>query len=115
MITEQPVIGTSPYITYGRNRNLPLYSTTDNRTFTGLNVKTVDIDERTVNTQKFVLTTKYSFRPDLISYYFYQNPMLGWYICEYNGIIDPFDPEEGLYAGRLITIPSKTKFITEQF
>jgi len=110
--TQQPIIGASPFSIYGRNNNLPIHSTEENRTFTGLNVKTLNIKEQTGTIKKFSITGKYEFRPDLISYYFYQNPLLGWYICEYNNIVDPFDPEEGLYIGRLISVPSKTQLVT---
>lgn len=112
MVTEQPIVGTSPYLVYGRNNKLPLYSTDDKRSFIGINLNQVDIDFQTSSATKFVLNNKYAFRPDLISYNFYQTPLLGWYICEYNNIVDPFDSETGLYIGRLITIPSKSKIIS---
>lgn len=112
MPTEQPTVGSAPYLVYGRNNNLPLYSTDQNRAFVGLNVKEIGISEQTSSMKKFVITNRYEFRPDLLSYFFYQNPLLGWYICEYNNIVDPFDPEEGLYSGRLISIPSKNKLIS---
>lgn len=112
MVKEQRIIGDSPYLIYGRNNKLPLYSTDDKRMFTGLNVKTVVVSEQTSTMRKFSIVSPYDFRPDLLSYFFYQNPLLGWYICEYNNIIDPFDPEEGLYLGRLIDIPLKNKLIS---
>ena len=115
LVNEQLIIGFSPYLVYGRNNNLPLYSTTDNRTFVGLNVKDRSGVEQAPVERKFSITAIYSFRPDLISYKFYQNPLLGWYICEYNEIVNPYDEETGLYIGRLISIPSKTRLVTEQF
>lgn len=51
------------------------------------------------------IPTRYAFRPDVLSYMFYNTPFLDWAICLYNDIIDPFDPDEGLYAERLIKIP----------
>lgn len=113
--SEQVVVGVSPYLIYGRNNDLPLYSTEDNRSFLGLNVKQLSFDEQTSSIQKFSITSKYAFRPDLLSYYFYQNPLLGWYICEYNNIVDPFDSQDGLYVGRLISIPTKSKLLTRLY
>ena len=112
---EQESVGASPYSIYGRNNDLPLYSTEDKRSFTGLNVKQITFDEQTGTAKQFVISNRYEFRPDLLSYFFYQTPLLGWYICEYNGIIDPFDVNEGLYTGRLISIPSKNKLLTRLY
>lgn len=112
MVTEQPIIGFAPTVIYGRHKDLPLYSTEENRSFIGLNVNLIEISEQSVDAIKYVIDQKYEFRPDLISYRFYRTPVLGWYVCEYNNIVDPFDPDTGLYTGRLITIPSKNKIIS---
>lgn len=54
----------------------------------------------------YQIDTAFSYRPDLISQYFFNNPFLGWAICYYNNIFDPFDESEGLYPKRIINIPT---------
>jgi len=99
-------IGTTRLKPYSRNNNLPIYADTDNNTtFVGVNVSTVQASNLSM-IQRYSLETKYSFRPDLISYKYYRTPLLGWYICMANEIVDPFDPDTGLYPGRQIIIPS---------
>jgi hypothetical protein len=46
----------------------------------------------------------YAGRADMIAYAFYKEPRLGWFICQYNNIIDPFSE---LTAGRMLLIPTK--------
>lgn len=52
----------------------------------------------------FEVDASYSYRPDLISYKYYETPLLGWVICYVNNITNPLDRNEGLYAGRVIRI-----------
>lgn len=99
-------IETSKFRTYSRNNYLPVYSDTENNTtFVGLNLNPTEALRKTY-TQVYVLDTQYAFRPDLLSYKFYRTPLLGWYICLANDVVDPFDPDTGLYPGRQIMIPS---------
>lgn len=99
-------IGTTKLRPYSRNNSLPIYSDTENRTtFVGVNVNSVKVTSASV-VQKYSLEIRYSFRPDLLSYKFYRTPLLGWYICLANDIVDPFDPDTGLYPGRQVVIPS---------
>lgn len=91
---------------YSRNNGLPIYAdTSTGDTFVGINTNSQEIPV-TPTDQKHTLDVKYAFRPDLLSYLYYRTPLLGWYICEANGIVDPFDPDEGLFPGRSIRIPS---------
>ena len=91
---------------YSRNNSLPVYADrTSNVTFVGVNTRPLDVPV-TDTDQKFVLDSKYAFRPDLLSYKYYRTPLLGWYILVANEIVDPFDPDTGLYPGRTIRIPS---------
>lgn len=53
----------------------------------------------------YTITPDRAFRPDLISYDFYNTPSLWWVFCVSNTILNPLDREEGLYVGRTITIP----------
>lgn len=91
---------------YSRNNALPVYAdTVSNVTYIGLNTRSAVIPVSTQD-QTVVLDSKYAFRPDLLSYKYYRSPLLGWYVCTANGIVDPFDPDTGLYPGRAIRIPS---------
>jgi hypothetical protein len=104
-MAELKQIGTTSYGVYSRNNSLPVYADTkQNVVFTGLNFTeaTKNVDSKT-----FTVEVRYASRPDKISYRHYSNPLLGWRICEANGITDPYDPVDGLYAGRQIVIPSK--------
>lgn len=53
----------------------------------------------------YIVSQDRAFRPDLISYDFYDTPLLWWLFCIPNGIMNPLDKTEGLYTGRVITIP----------
>lgn len=53
----------------------------------------------------FYITHGFAYRPDAISYEFYDTPLLAWAICYANNITNPLDKTEGLYVGRVITIP----------
>lgn len=55
----------------------------------------------------FRITTAYRYRPDLISYRFYENFHFAWLIMDYNGILDPF---EELDVGRVIEIPDLSQY-----
>ena len=99
-------IGTTTLRPYSRNNNLPVYVDSENkRTFVGLNVSR-SAPVRAAIVQTFTLDIMYAFRPDLLSYKYYRTPLLGWYICLANDIVDPFDADTGLYPGRQIVIPS---------
>ncbi len=50
----------------------------------------------------------FAYRPDLISYEFYDTVLLAWVIAYVNDIVDPLDKEEGFFAGRIIRIPDIT-------
>lgn len=98
-------IGTTRLRPYSRNNDLPVYADGDNTTFIGVNVNPVQTTPSSA-VQKYSIEVKYAFRPDLLSYRYYRTPLLGWYICTANAIVDPFDPDTGLYPGRQIVIPS---------
>lgn len=49
-----------------------------------------------------------AYRPDVVSYQFYNTPSLAWVICYANGISNPWDKVNGLYPGLVITIPDLT-------
>ena len=99
-------IGTTRLRPYSRNNDLPVYADKENNvTFIGVNVNPVRVP-LSATVQKYSVEMKYAFRPDLLSYRYYRTPLLGWYICAANDIVDPFDPDEGLYPGRQIVIPS---------
>ncbi len=56
----------------------------------------------------YTVTSDRAFRPDLISYDFYDTPTLWWLICVANEILNPLDKTDGLYSGRVITAPDMT-------
>lgn len=58
----------------------------------------------------YKIDPRYAYRPDVISYMFFNTPFLDWAILFYNNIIDPFDEESGLYPHRLLKIPP-TRFV----
>lgn len=112
-MAELKPIGISSVDSYSRNNGLPIFKdTVNNTTFLGLNLKSTDILSNQSDRQYYV-EVRFAFRPDKISYRFYKNPLLGWYICQRNDIIDPFDPDEGLFPGRLITIPAKDQIVKQ--
>lgn len=53
-----------------------------------------------------------AYRPDIISYIYYNTPLLGWVICYVNGVANPWDKTTGLFPGRVLHIPDITT-ITE--
>jgi len=60
----------------------------------------------------FHVSPSYAFRPDSISYFFYDTPLLAWVICYVNDISNPLDRETGLYSGRIIRVPDISTIIT---
>jgi hypothetical protein len=60
----------------------------------------------------FIIPANMAFRPDLISYNFYDTPLLGWVIPYVNNIMNPLDHTEGLYAGRAIRVPDISTIIS---
>src|SRR3954471_12354563 len=55
----------------------------------------------------YVVEKKFSGRPDLIAYAFYNDTIsnavaLGWFVCQYNAILDPF---EELVDGVILRLP----------
>lgn len=46
---------------------------------------------------------RYEHRADLISYAFYNDPSLWWFICQYNNILDPWAE---IVVGRKLLIPT---------
>lgn len=73
--------------------------------------KRIEIPESTYD-KTYRVTTGTAYRPDLISYNFYDTPYLSWVICMVNNIKNPLDLDEGLYAGRLIVIPDLNTLMT---
>eukprot|EP00920_Eleutheroschizon_duboscqi_P044210 GHVT01105460.1.p1 GENE.GHVT01105460.1~~GHVT01105460.1.p1 ORF type:complete len:130 (-),score=1.13 GHVT01105460.1:324-713(-) len=59
--------------------------------------------------RKFVITSAYKYRPDLISQLFFGRPDLGWIILQYNDIVDII---EELDVNKTITIPSSFRTMT---
>lgn len=60
------------------------------------------------NDRTLQITQENAYRPDVISYKYYNTPWLGWVICYVNGIVNPWDKNAGLYPGLVITIPDVT-------
>ena len=54
------------------------------------------------------VTQENAFRPDIISYTYYNTPLLGWLICYVNGIDNPWDKTTGLVPGLVLRIPDIT-------
>lgn len=54
--------------------------------------------------KQYIIPYQYQLRADLISQKFYSTPVMAWAICYYNSILDPFDPIDGLYTGRVINV-----------
>ena len=52
-----------------------------------------------------LITQENAYRPDTISYFYYNNPWLGWVISYVNGISNPWDKDNGFYPGRVLRIP----------
>jgi|AntDeeMinimDraft_5_1070356.scaffolds.fasta_scaffold101836_1 hypothetical protein len=65
-------------------------------------INTAIIDMDLTYTEKFVVNQTLQFRIDLISYRFYNTFDLGWLICDYNNIMDPFDE---IVVGKELLIP----------
>ena len=51
----------------------------------------------------YVMEKKYEGRPHLLGYVFYGDSLLWWIICQFNGILDPFDE---LIEGKVLIIPT---------
>lgn len=60
----------------------------------------------------YIIPANMAFRPDLISYNFYDTPLLGWVISYVNGVMNPLDHTNGLYAGRAVRIPNITTVVS---
>jgi len=60
----------------------------------------------------FEITSSFAYRPDIISYEFYETPLLGWVISYVNNVSNPLDRQDGLYPGRVIRIPDITTITT---
>lgn len=89
---------------YSRYLNHPVYIDPDNKkkfigSWTPISIPAKETDKT------FYITTAFAYRPDAISYEFYNTPLLGWAICYANDIVNPLDRIDGLYVGRVITIP----------
>lgn len=112
-MVELNSIGTTKLKAYSRNSGLPIYSDAENNvTFVGINLNDIKLTPDS-SVQKYTIEMNDAFRPDLISYRFYRTPLLGWYICATNDVVDPFDPDTGLYSGRQIVIPSLDKIFQQ--
>ena len=57
------------------------------------------------------VTQENAFRPDIISYTYYNTPLLAWLICYVNSIANPYDKTTGLFPGRVLRIPDVTTII----
>ena len=55
---------------------------------------------------KFMVSREYEQRIDSIAYLFYADHKLGWFICQYNNVIDPLSE---VVEGRILWIPSKVR------
>lgn len=55
---------------------------------------------------QYVIESNVSRRPDLISYLFYNDVNLWWFIAQYNNILDPFME---MVAGNILYIPTKER------
>lgn len=56
---------------------------------------------------KFIVPQTLEHRIDLISYRFYNTFDLGWLICDYNDILDPFDE---IVTGKELLIPNLSDY-----
>ena len=60
-------------------------------------------------TDKSVMVTQgLAFRPDIISYEYYNTPLLAWVICYVNNITNPYDKINGIVPGIVLRIPDIT-------
>jgi len=64
------------------------------------------------NDLSFQVSPAFEFRPDAISFIFYETPLLAWVICYVNDISNPLDRETGLYSGRVIRIPDISTIVS---
>lgn len=56
------------------------------------------------------ITAKYQYRPDLLAYDAYDKPWLGWFILQYNNIVDVM---EEFTVGKTIVLPTKRRLMSE--
>lgn len=70
-----------------------------------IQTKIVDMDLSSV--AEFTVTQTFENRIDLISMRFYNTYDLGWLICDYNDIIDPFDE---IVIGKVLNIPNLQEY-----
>lgn len=97
--------------TYSRFNNHPVYQDTDTGDkFIGA-WRPPDIPYKSSD-KTIQITQENAFRPDIISYTYYNTPLLGWVICYVNGIINPWDKKTGLVPGLTIRIPDITTITT---
>lgn len=95
------VLTQKSYIQYqklSRYNNFPTYfHTRDKKYVYGL---TAQLNAETPYTNHTVIRND---TPDTLALQYYNNPTLYWVICDFNQIIDPYEPLE---MGSLIKIPS---------
>lgn len=58
--------------------------------------------------KSMMVTYQYAFRPDIISYEYYNTPLLAWVICYVNDISNPYDKVTGIIPGMVLRIPDIT-------
>lgn len=93
--------------TYSRHNNHPVYQDPETgKRFVGSWNPPFIAQKETDKT--FVVNQTTAYRPDIIAYQFYGTPILSWVICYVNNISNPYDKANGLWPGRLLTIPDIT-------
>jgi hypothetical protein len=58
--------------------------------------------------KSLMVTPQFAYRPDIISYEYYNTPLLAWVICYVNDIVNPYDKDTGIYPGLILRIPDIT-------
>jgi len=58
--------------------------------------------------KSFLVTAQHAYRPDIISYEYYNTPLLAWVICYVNNITNPYDKTNGIVPGIVLRIPDIT-------
>lgn len=58
------------------------------------------------NSTPEMITPKYEYSPEIMSYDKYGSEYLWWFLCRYNGIIHPLHPVLGFVAGNWVNVPS---------
>lgn len=103
-----PLANQAPIIhQYSRFNNHPFYQDpeTGNKFIGAWSPPVIPYKESDRNV---LVSQETAYRPDIISYNYYNTPLLGWLICYVNGVSNPWDKTTGLFPGRTLRIPDIT-------